>query len=150
MSLFLRTVLFLAYAHLISSFFSLGGPSSQIQCNETRIAHKVAVLPLRYQTSGPQGCWRWLDPFCMETTSNLLVRIFLCPPLSPPLRGTLTQARCCVHDENVWLSTCPSVGSSRWVTSMFTDSFGALACQQQVGGPVSLPPSEALHKQLQP
>lgn len=47
MNLFLWTVLFLAgsqaYARLI---FPLGGPSSQIQANETRIAHKAVVLSL--------------------------------------------------------------------------------------------------------
>lgn len=50
MNLFLWTVLFLAgsqaYAHLVPSFFPLGGPSSQIQANETRITHKAVVLSL--------------------------------------------------------------------------------------------------------
>lgn len=51
--------------------------------------------------------------------------------------------------ENMWLPTCSSMGSHRWVTYMFTGNSGALASLQQVGGSVSLPPSEALHKQRQ-
>lgn len=90
----------------------------------------------------------------MQTVNIFLVRIFLCPDflfpaLSSP-QGLSNPCRVLFRDENVWCSPCPSVGSSRWVTYVFTDSFGALASLQQVGGSVSLPPSEALHKQPQP